>query len=303
MPTQRSASSDRLQNALDEGRILILGAQILLGVLYRSVFEPGYDRLPNLSQDLLMAALLLIVMAFILLTWPIAHHRILGLRRSHLKRFVERIMLPALPLFAISTGLTLYIATEKVAGRFLAIAAGGISFALALFLWYGLRNHHPQRRKFMDPNEDHESLDQKIKHVLTEARMVLPGAQALLGFQFITMVLDDFDRLPQMAKQIHLISLLATALSTIFLMTPAAHHRIVEHGEISEQFHSFASRFVLVAMIPLAFGISGDFFVVVQKVSGSTPLAATAAAALLAVSYGLWFGFAFYQQVRGSDGS
>ena len=32
--------SEKLQNALDEGRTLILGAQIIVGVLYRAVFEP-----------------------------------------------------------------------------------------------------------------------------------------------------------------------------------------------------------------------------------------------------------------------
>ena len=44
------------------------------------------------------------------------------------------------------------------------------------------------------------------------------------------MVLDDFDRLPESSKQVHLISLLATALSTVLLMAPAAYHRIVEKG-------------------------------------------------------------------------
>ena len=297
-------SIDQLQNVLDEGRILILGGQIILGFLYRCVFEPGYDRLPRLSQELILAALLLIVIAFILLMWPIAYHRILGggARRPSLRRFVEKILMPALPLFALSMGLTLYVAIEKVAGRPLAIESCAASTALALFLWYGVRHESPERRhNVMDQSHGRQTLDQKIKHVLTEARMVLPGAQALLGFQFITVVLDDFDRLPQVSKEIHLISLLATALSTVFLMTPAAHHRIVEHGENSEQFHRFAGKFVLLAMIPLAAGIAGDFFVVLQKVTGSAALAAAAAAALLAVAYGLWFGVTFYKKLSASS--
>jgi hypothetical protein len=37
--------------------------------------------------------------------------------------------------------------------------------------------------------------------------------------------------------------------------------------------------------------VTGDFYVVMRKVSGSVALAATSAAALLAASYGLWFGY------------
>ena len=40
-----------------------------------------------------------------------------------------------------------------------------------------------------------ERLTNKIKHVLTECRVVLPGAQALLGFQFICVLTESFDRL------------------------------------------------------------------------------------------------------------
>jgi len=42
--------------------------------------------------------------------------------------------------------------------------------------------------------------------------MVLPGAQALLGFQFITVFMQSYDRLPSSVKYVHLASLSATAL-------------------------------------------------------------------------------------------
>jgi heme A synthase len=150
----------------------------------------------------------------------------------------------------------------------------------------------------MNHTEDDETLNDKVKHVLTEARVVLPGAQALLGFQFVTMLLDDFDKLPESSKQVHLASLLATALTTVLLMTPAAYHRMVERGANTEEFHRLAGRFVILSMVPLALGITGDFFVVMRKVSDSVPLAATSATALLAVSYGFWFGYTLYRRAK-----
>ena len=294
-----SARSDRLQNALDEGRILILGSQIVVGLLYRGVFEPGYQKLPRHCQDLMIAALTSVLAAFVLLMAPAAYHRIVdrGEGRPDLEVFVKAVMKPTLALFALSMGLTIYIAAEKIAGGAVAAICGTAGTVLALALWYGVGSRHASRKSnTMNDNEDGETLNDKIKHVLTEARMVLPGAQALLGFQFVTMLLDEFDRLPESSKQIHLLSLLATALSTVLLMTPAAHHRMVEQGANTEAFHQLAGRFVILAMVPLALGIAGDFFVVVRKVSNSVPLAATSAAALLVICYGFWFGFTLYRR-------
>ena len=294
-----SAQSERLQNALDEGRILVLGSQIIVGLLYRGVFEPGYDKLPRHSQDLTIGALTLVLAAFVLLMGPVAYHRIAdhGEARHDLELFVLAIMKPTLLLFALSMGLTLYIATEKVAGAGLGAVCSVTGSGLAVMLWYGLgSSRRKQGRSKRMNEEENETLSDKVKHALTEARMVLPGAQALLGFQFVTMLLDSFDRLPESSKQVHLMSLLATALSTVLLMTPAAHHRIVEHGANTEAFHRLAGRFVLMAMVPLALGITGDFYVVLRKVSNSVPLAAAGAGLLLAVSYGFWFGFTLYQR-------
>src|SRR5512138_1117225 len=42
--------ANRVQNALDEGRILILGGQILLGFEYRAFFEHGFESLPEWAR-------------------------------------------------------------------------------------------------------------------------------------------------------------------------------------------------------------------------------------------------------------
>ena len=138
----------------------------------------------------------------------------------------------------------------------------------------------------------------KINHVLTEARTVLPGAQALLGFQFISMFADAFEKLPASSKTVHLICLALVGLSIILLMTPAAYHRIVEQGEETEHFHRFSSRVLLASMLPLALGISGDFYVVLRKVTEHTRLSAALAALLLILFYGLWFGYTLYLRQR-----
>src|SRR2546423_2324153 len=67
---------DRIKLALDESRMLILGAQILLGFHFRAVFEPAFDRLPRSSQLLKMAVLLILLGAIALIMAPGSYHRI-----------------------------------------------------------------------------------------------------------------------------------------------------------------------------------------------------------------------------------
>jgi cytochrome bd-type quinol oxidase subunit 2 len=186
---------------------------------------------------------------------------------------------------------------------------------VAIFFWYGIEYYQRSKRreiirreKAMRNEEDEKSagksqLGDKIKHVLTEARVVIPGAQALLGFQFATMLMESFEKLPTYLKYIHLASLSLVAIAIIFLMTPAAYHRMVEEGEETERFHRFASLMLLAAMVPLALGICGDFYLVVRKVTESEVFAVTAGAIMLMFFFGLWFGLTFYLRSRRQDAS
>ena len=132
------------------------------------------------------------------------------------------------------------------------------------------------------------SLEHRIVQVLTEARVVLPGAQALLGFQLAMVLMEPFEKLPAAAKAAHLCSLLFIALAVVVLMAPAAYHRIVERGEDTERFHTFAGRMVLLALALLAPGFCGDLYVVLVR--SQIHAAAGIALAALAVFYAAWFG-------------
>ena len=142
------------------------------------------------------------------------------------------------------------------------------------------------------------ALETKIEQVLTEARVVLPGAQALLGFQFTAMLMDAFAKLPRTSQYVHLVSLGLIAATIVLLMAPAAFHRIVERGQDTERLHRFASAMVLGALVPLAFGIAGDCYVVLAKVLDSTSVALTLAGVSLIFFFGLWFGVTLALRAR-----
>ena len=75
---EESAGDERKKAklSLDEARLLVLGAQILVGFQYRSFLEPAFIRLPPLSQDLRMVSSGLMLGTMLLLMWPISFHEI-----------------------------------------------------------------------------------------------------------------------------------------------------------------------------------------------------------------------------------
>ena len=94
----------KIKNALDEARILVLGAQVLLGFQYRAFFEPRFAKLPRLHQELELAGLLLLLAVILLVMLPAARHRIVerGRDTSSLHRFTMNAVTWALVPFALA---------------------------------------------------------------------------------------------------------------------------------------------------------------------------------------------------------
>ncbi|HZR56777.1 MAG TPA: DUF6328 family protein [Terriglobales bacterium] len=130
----------KTQNALDEGRTLILGEQILLGALYRAVFEPGYQQFPSILQYLVLAALVLNIFSIVLLVAPAPYHRIVekGKDDKEFNAFVVQTMTIALLPFAASIGISIYVFFNKVAGPTWSAVIGLSATVLSGLLWYGL---------------------------------------------------------------------------------------------------------------------------------------------------------------------
>jgi Family of unknown function (DUF6328) len=125
--------------------------------------------------------------------------------------------------------------------------------------------------------------------MLTEARLLLPGAQALLGFQFAVMLGKSFEQLTESSRAVHIAALCLIALTIILLMTPAAIHRITFGGEDDEGFHRIGSWLVVAAATPLGLGIGADIYVAVTRVTHSPVLGLVGSVAILTVLLALWF--------------
>lgn len=121
--------------------------------------------------------------------------------------------------------------------------------------------------------------------------MVLPGIQTLFGFQLIAVFNVRFEDLPAALQIIHLIALVAVAVSMSLVMTPAAYHRIAERGRISSRFTELASWLIAAAMAPLAVSIALDAFVISVVIVENVLVAALVGTSLAVMFFAMWFGW------------
>jgi len=138
---------------------------------------------------------------------------------------------------------------------------------------------------------ENENAERISREVIEEARMVLPGIQALFGFQLIGIFSDGFRQLSAGEQIVHFAALVLVALSIAVIMTPAAYHRLAEPNTVTPFFVRLASWLIAAAMVPLMLALSLEVYLLGRLVLADAWSAAAIAVALFAVFAALWFVF------------
>jgi len=134
-------------------------------------------------------------------------------------------------------------------------------------------------------------LKDRFKETLEEARVILPGIQALFGFQFVAVFNNGFAKLEASDQRLHIVALFLTALSVVSSMAPAALHRQAQPDQVSERLVKISTCLLTFGMAPLAIAIALDFYIVSNVVLhdvGVSKLLAMALGLLLILT---WFIF------------
>lgn len=144
-----------------------------------------------------------------------------------------------------------------------------------------------------------ESLEEQANHAIAEARMVLPGVQALLGFQLVAVFNQRFTAFTYHEQGLHFAAFLLIAGAAGLLMTPAAYHRQTGAGRITLHFVKLATRLIMLAMWPLTIGIALDTYLIGRLIfPDGVKTAATASIAIFLLLVGLWFAFPLFARAR-----
>ena len=142
----------------------------------------------------------------------------------------------------------------------------------------------------IEPQETEQlPLSKAAQMLLEECRMVLPGIQALFGFQLIAVFNASFDqKLSPTEQHLHFTALALVAIAVALIMTPAALHRQGGGTEVTARFMRISTRLVLWSMFPLLLSVCIDFYIVGRVLVGGA-LTPWLTAMLFAIYVALWF--------------
>ena len=204
----------------------------------------------------------------------------------------------ALLPMSIALALDIFVAMERVASSIMAIIVAATFFGIAMFCWYALEWILKRERQPMSQQDAPQPtpLETQVDQLLTEARVIIPGVQALLGFQLTVTLTRAFQDLPTEAKLAHAVALCCIALAVILLMAPASLHRISFGGQDDPDFVKIGSGFVVAAPLPLALGIALDTYVASGRALQSDAAAIALAAVAALILVGTWYAYPLWRR-------
>lgn len=138
-------------------------------------------------------------------------------------------------------------------------------------------------------NSERVSLKDEARNSLDEARMVLPGIQAVFGFQLIAVFNDRFDAMDFPLRILHYVSITLVVMAIALIMTPAAYDRIAEPRIVTGHFLNTTAVLLTVAMGVFGVALSLELLVVTTLILGSLNAGMVSAGCALAVFATLWF--------------
>lgn len=143
-------------------------------------------------------------------------------------------------------------------------------------------------------------LPEATEEMLGESRMVLPGLQALFGFQLIAVFSTRFSiDLTRGEQQLHLLAIGLVAVAVALVMGTAAYHRQTGPRRVSVGFLRLASRLLLWAMVALMVALGLDFYLIARVILHNPQISLILSVALLAWFSLVWFVLPRWRLLRG----
>ena len=130
--------------------------------------------------------------------------------------------------------------------------------------------------------------------LIEECRMILPGIQALFGFQLIAVFNSTFaEKLSPLEQRLHLLSIALIGVAIVIIMTPAAYPRQTDPEDITQRFIDLSTRLLLLSMAPLALSICLDVYLISRLILNNVSLSLVITLVLLMIFIILWFGLPY----------
>lgn len=150
----------------------------------------------------------------------------------------------------------------------------------------------------MSPQKEELELKDVVRNVLEESRMVLPGIQALFGFQLIAVFNSTFRDIPEIDKILHMVAIFLSICAIACLMAPASYHRQLERYSASHDFVDYASKLLCISLTPLMVSLCLDMYVVCNVITEQPSVSIAASVAALVLLISLWYGYPAWKNLQ-----
>jgi hypothetical protein len=133
-----------------------------------------------------------------------------------------------------------------------------------------------------------EQLDRNTIELLNELRVASTGIQFMFGFLLIVPFDSAFRRISSFERTVYFATLICVAVSSVLLMAPSIHHRILFRQRQKRFLVTVANQLAIGAMVFLAAGFTGILILLSDFVVGGPAPVIVGILAVLGIS-GLWF--------------
>lgn len=138
----------------------------------------------------------------------------------------------------------------------------------------------------LDDHDDREELRGRYYGLVQELRVILPGSQVLVAFLLTVPFARGFTDLDTTGRNLYGVALLASTLSVVAFMTPAALHRVGDRKDRAARL-SLSVRVTRIGLACLGVGLASSLFMVTRfAFSDGTAVLITGVA--VAAMLGLW---------------
>lgn len=139
---------------------------------------------------------------------------------------------------------------------------------------------------------EYEKLTEQSNHMEQEARMILPGVQALFGFQLVAAFEPVFwTHLSFLERLLHWGALALIAIAALLFLLPAAYHRQVEPDRVSDEFIKVTNRSLYFGLYPMTLAIVIDFYLIGRAITNTPWISGVSSAILFSLFSWGWFVF------------
>jgi O-antigen/teichoic acid export membrane protein len=134
----------------------------------------------------------------------------------------------------------------------------------------------------------HERDSRRLRELLEETRVAMPGVQVLFAFLLAVPFQQRFEELSRLERDLYVVSLLSAAAATALFIAPSAFHRLRFRRRDKAFLVVLGNRMVIAGLAMLLVAMNSAVFVVASFIlDGTTPV--VVASATTGVFVLLWF--------------